>query len=462
MAGERGGGGLERTLTALALAAWFLAHTWRGLLCTLQADDVMNIYQAWILPAGRLALGNLTPFTTVYRPVGSVFYKLLFWWAGLHPLPYRLAIYALLLVNVALLYRFALLLTGSREAAAVAALLGGYHNHLMDLYQNGGTIYDILSYTFFLAAINCYVARQGRWPLRFIALAVLALNSKEMALTLPAVLWMYELVYRPPRAGKLVLWIVTLAAPAAALAKTAAGSPFYRNAAYQLHLNWAQWIETTRYWLDGLLLLPYRSLTATATVLVLLLPWAIAACVRDPERRKPFLLCAGLVWILPLPVNFIDQRGFFAMYLPLAAWSLIAAYGLVTARDWIAERLPAMRAHHTWARVALIVVAAVGLSAAQLQDAFPGFETIDPSQEAIRALAAGVAQNCPELPRDAYVEIHDDPFSKDGWDPVFVTRLWKRREDISVHRTPPASGNAPAARYDCTLAYRGGRFVAAR
>jgi hypothetical protein len=484
----------------LALAAWFLDHTWRGLLCGFQGDDMMNMYQAWILPVWRLAWGNLTPFSAVYRPVGSVFYRVMYAAAGFHPLPFRIVLYAVMLVNIGLLYRFARQVTDSSqigaEAAALAALIGSYHNHLIDMYQDGGVVYDILCYTFVVAAMSCYIAGRtsGRsapgavpqslrgWALvRFFTLALLALNSKEMALTLAPALWVYELVYygpstwRPPglwqwaQSQKSALWILTIATPFAAWAKTQAGSAFYGVGGYQVHLTWAQWIETTRDWIEGLLYLPYTSLSATGAVLILLLPWAMAAFVRDRERRKPFLLCAALVLILPLPVNFITKREFFVMYLPLAAWSICAACALTGVRGWLVRNLPRTLAPkkypegqppwNKWAPWALAALTVAALHAAQHHDRFRKFEWVDPSQEGIRTFAAGLAEICPSIPPDGKVEVLDDPFDKTGWDPSFITRLWTRRLDIEVHRWPPARSDDAADHYDCTLAYRGGRFV---
>jgi hypothetical protein len=466
---------------ALALAAWFLDHTWRGLLCSFQGDDTMNLYEAWVLPVRRLAVGNLTPFTAVYRPVGSVFYKLMFAAAGFHPLPFRVVLYALMLANIGLLYRFARQVTGSSEAAALAALIGSYHNHLIDMYQNGGVVYDILCYTFFVAAMSCYIAGRGTagplrgWPLaRFCTLAVLALNSKEMALTLAPALWVYEAVYRGPSTGrpagiwqwarsqKLALWILTVATPLVAWAKTGADSSFYGVGDYQVHLTWAQWMGTTRDWIESLLYLPYTSLSATGAVLFLLLPCAMAVFVRDRERRNPFLLCAALVVILPLPVNFIATRGFFVMYLPLVAWSICAACALTGARDWLARSLEHSGSQprwNQWAPVALAAVTVAALHAAQHHDRFHKFEWIDPSQPNTRAFAAGLAEFCPSIPPDGKVEVLDDPFDKTGWEPSFITRLWTRRLDVEIHRWPPARSDDAADHYDCTLAYRGGRFV---
>ena len=85
----------------------------------------------------------------------------------------------------------------------------------MDLYQNDGTVYDILCFTFFYSALATYVnvRRTGQaftmgQALRFLGLSVLALNSKEMAATLPVVLWAFELIYwRPPPGLPEVSWV---------------------------------------------------------------------------------------------------------------------------------------------------------------------------------------------------------------------------------------------------------------
>ena len=64
---------LKSAVLMLAIAAWFLGHTWKGLAVYFQEDDLMNMYQAWVLPLYKLVLANLTPFTSVYRPLGAGF-----------------------------------------------------------------------------------------------------------------------------------------------------------------------------------------------------------------------------------------------------------------------------------------------------------------------------------------------------------------------------------------------------
>jgi hypothetical protein len=196
---------LHPGLVRFAIAAWLLLHCWRGLLIYFSNDDIMNMYWAREISLGRLMLSVLVPFTTVYRPTGSLFYRCLYAVFGLHPLPFRIVFYELLLLSLMLLYKLVLALTGKRAAAALAAFVASFHGHYSDLYLNNGTIYDVLCACFYLGALYYYVSirSQDRY-LRPSELAVLyllataALNAKEMAATLPAVLLLFELT-RPWR-----------------------------------------------------------------------------------------------------------------------------------------------------------------------------------------------------------------------------------------------------------------------
>jgi hypothetical protein len=69
-------GRLKSAALAGFIAVWFLGQTWKAILAQFDDDDLMNTYQAWTLPLSRLLIGNLTPFTSVYRPLGSLLYRL--------------------------------------------------------------------------------------------------------------------------------------------------------------------------------------------------------------------------------------------------------------------------------------------------------------------------------------------------------------------------------------------------
>src|SRR6185436_6356459 len=96
-------------------------------------------------------------------------------------------------------------LSRSREAGAIACLLGAYHAHLNDLYYNSGTIYDLLCFTFFYLTLIYYfrIRDTGSYPglgqlVTLLALYMAALDSKEMAVTLPVMVAVYELLFHWP------------------------------------------------------------------------------------------------------------------------------------------------------------------------------------------------------------------------------------------------------------------------
>ena len=61
---------------------------------------MMNMYRGLEPALAQLAVGLLTPFTSIYRPVGSLFYRILYTAVGLHPLPFRICAYALMTLNI--------------------------------------------------------------------------------------------------------------------------------------------------------------------------------------------------------------------------------------------------------------------------------------------------------------------------------------------------------------------------
>src|SRR5204863_490713 len=182
---------------------WLLLFAHHGLRAQFSGDDLMNLHGYLSRPPASLIVDNLHYWSTSYRPLGGLFYVALYRWFGFDPLPFRAACFGLLALNLSLLWRFTLRLSGSREVAFLALLLAGYHAWLVDLYYSTGTVYDLLCYAFFLGAFNVYlgVRERGRdqsW--RDVAIVtvlyVCALNAKEMAVTFPVLLAIYEAIYR--------------------------------------------------------------------------------------------------------------------------------------------------------------------------------------------------------------------------------------------------------------------------
>jgi hypothetical protein len=123
------------------------------------------------------------------RPVGFMLYGALYPVARLHYTPWALAMLAIGLVNVALLWRLLATLGFDYIATALGCLVFVAARALFDGWWKPMFVYDVLSTTFALLMLLAYIHK--RWVLSFIALW-LAMRTKEIGLMLPAVLLCYE------------------------------------------------------------------------------------------------------------------------------------------------------------------------------------------------------------------------------------------------------------------------------
>ena len=503
-------GRVKAAMIAAFIGLWFFVHAWRGLFVGFQDDDMMNLYHAWMLPWYKLAAANLIPFTPVYRPLGSALYRILYLAAGLHPLPFRIVAYALMTLNIWLVFRLAKLLTGSTEIAVLAALIGSYHHRLMDIYLNNGTIYDVLCFTFYYLSLCFYVSARpkenpkgpGNLTWRqiagFCALYSLALNSKEMAVTLPVILLVYEWIWHGRSAGtyaktkdnairvhsrsfaaddrvpglvrRLLLqnwllaqktvWISAVITALAIFAKTSPSSSFAGNADYAVHFSLHQFLSNLRPNTAELLFLPPGQMNTIEVIAFFALIWAVAII----SRQKHLLFTAALFTIAPLPAEFIHYRGFFVMYLAYPGAAIYAASVLVGAREWLWKvvwKRPPL-APDAWEpeRVFLFLLTAWFLFSFQHDDPWRSFDRIDPSQPRIRALEQTLLRVRPSVPRNGVVFLRD-PFVPEDFDPLFIVRLHYRDPNIPVDRvkTMPAGSSPNVDRYSLVLDYCGDEFV---
>ena len=134
--------------------------------------------------------------------MGALFYRPIFALVGFWPFPYRVFCFVFLIANLGLLWLAIRSIAQSREIASLSTLIGAFHPQLVDLYWNNGAIYDILCFTFYFGALLYYLRARHAGPIlsvresaAFMLLYVGALDSKEMAVTLPVLLILYELIY---------------------------------------------------------------------------------------------------------------------------------------------------------------------------------------------------------------------------------------------------------------------------
>ncbi len=427
----------------LAIAGIFFGFAGDGLRAYFTPDEMMNFYGAWF-----------RPLLESRRPVGDLIFRGIFAVAGLNPLPFRLVCFALLAANLVLLYLLCRKLSGSSEVGALACLLGAYHAHLADLYYSSDTLYDLLYFFFYFSALLLYIAvRRRGWYRQILTLALylLALGSKEMAVTLPVFLALYDLIYDPPArnwkpalawAGREFkrLWLFAVPAVALILLKTVGPLKVIGNSDFLPHFSGEFLINNWRHYTYDLF---YGAMLFTPLRVVLL--WAVLLAIALLLRKRDLLFAAALILIGILPVALIAERGFYAIYLVLPGWYLFAAETLVATRDRL---LPAGIA----ARPAvLFVVVALCLVPLHWREKPRGKTWVAEAHESVRGTLEPLRSEA--VPHGGKVLVLNDHFPKDDHILTFMFRLTFRDEDIQVKRAQTPFVPPPGEAYDRVFTY---------
>ena len=135
--------------TAAVVLAYYLFFTWKSVGLYFDQDDMMNLYLAWAKPMSSLFRANILYWTDPLRPLGALFYRMMFELAGFDPVPFRLACLTLGVINLALCCWFAKLVSGSGRVIALTALLFAFHTRLMEVWFRTAVIYDLICFTCF-------------------------------------------------------------------------------------------------------------------------------------------------------------------------------------------------------------------------------------------------------------------------------------------------------------------------
>lgn len=409
---------------AVIIVGYLVAFAGDGLFSYFTPDDMMNLYGAWFRPLAEAD-----------RPLGALFYRWVFAVFGLHPMPYRIGCLLLLLINLGLLYVLCRKLSGSSEIGALACLLGAYHAHLADLYYSTGTVYDLLCGALYLSALIYYIDIRHPGELTWrqqgvlLAMYIAALGAKEMAVTLPAIVLVYELLYhRPFRALAALrrLAPVALVTVLFVLYKIAGTARMLDNPDYRPHFTWQAFTASWQHYCFDL----FYGVAAFGTGRVLLL-WALLIVIAALLRRRELIFAAAFLFVGILPVAFLTPRGFFAIYLTLPGWYLFGASALVATRHAIAAKL---HLREPVTRVALFAGVALVLLPLHLHQKPIGSRWVAPAHAAVRCVAERLKEIAGPLPRGAKVLFLADPYPKDEWLLTFIFRLYYRDEAIRVDR----------------------------
>jgi hypothetical protein len=449
-------------LLTVGAPALFLAFAGPTVYGYFTPDDGMNLDMNFKFTLPELALHSLTPWTTVYRPTGGLVYRLLYGAIGFHPIPWRAAFLALVLANSFLMWRFARDASGSREVATIAAFVSAYHARFFELYWNNGAVYDVLCGIFTLSALIAY--RRTRSLLSLTAcllLTLLAMQSKEIGLTLPALFLFYELLL-PMRleVGSRKLRLVALGASAAftilsALAKMSSASVFKGHPLYTPSFTLERILQSASKYLGGVLFqkgpMTWEGTLAFYAGLIVL-----AAVLRSRVAIFGVLFCIAAQG----PIDLIVARTPNQMFVPWMGLVLCFSALLARVRQMLARIWANSQHRATLLRVAFALLA-VGvwtrLNIGELRRLNQGNVL---QNEDLRRLVTEVQSEAPVLRKGGSLILVDDPFPKEEWAPLFILRLAYGDRTLDMPRTPPVA--AEWGQFDLIVDYCDQRYRVVR
>jgi hypothetical protein len=340
-------------ICVVVLVAYFLHFALPALRGGFREDEMMNLGICWKAGALKSIVANIVFWKLflipgdalydlplyLYRPGGALYYLPLYHFFALNPFPYHIAQISILAVSIPLAYYLSRCLTCSRLIAFLAVLALCYHPRLAGLVFVGAFIYDVLCGFFYFAALAYYIhIREKDVSLRplqllgFLVLYVGALNCKEMAVTLPVIVLIYEfLKSRGWSNWKAFLhWIRSCAsAPLAAglltvfyiYGKTHGSDSLASLGPYRPSYSWHTFVASNAKFVSELLFTGH-----SISPIILLLLWAVVFTYAFVRRDRTLQLMAFWIVIVPLPLAFIfPVRGEASLYLLLFGWSMIFA-----------------------------------------------------------------------------------------------------------------------------------------
>ena len=441
---------------AAAIAAYFCYFAVGALAVKFAPDDLMNLDYYWKLGPAKLLLTLVAPWKGGYRPMGGFYYLPLLRLFGLNPAPYHAVTLALLAANAYLVYRLARALRCSETASAVAAVLVCYHSGLNFLYYNTSFIYDVLCTFFYLAAF-VYYARQradggtlSRGQLAiFLALYWCALNSKEMAVTMPAVLLAYEWLYEKRPSIRAVVWTAALAAPIALRVVIGSGA-LVQIPDYQPEFSIARVAAFQRDAFSDFFLTWHFFTTGW-----MLAVWVVTTVLAWWPKRPALRFCWCWLVLTPIPIEFLSGRTNACLALPLCGLAVLAAGAFTELARAVSGPRKLVFAGIVAAGVCLWTVRNVELKqrliVPQMRDL--GRETW--------AAITGLEALHPQVRPHSTVIFLNDPF--EDFDMAFIADLCFRQPDvyIKLRRKTPV-GPEELAKADHLFGYEGGRLTQVR
>ena len=487
----------RRGLAYALPAAFSLFFVWcvlDGLDSWFSCDDLMNLHNSLargltdvargeVLFAQRpfmeLVRDNLLFWSHAQRPLGAMFYRLMYDLWGFNPFPYRLVILVLLTLNFWLMWAVVRRLSQSAETAIGVMFLIGVHAGFASIYYDTGMVYDALAFFFYYATFLWYllIRARGKTPGRLeaalaLGLFICALNAKEIAASLPFALLLFEWFWHRPRdwsvkeLGRWVAGPARFCALAAlvdllyVIGKVSGEGSIVNHPAYHPTLSSALLLKNLAHYLS-LMVHSEGAISPTAVVL----GWSAMAAVSFLTGER-YLKWAVLMSLLAyLPLAFILPRNAFAFYLPAVPWALWIAGFLVWVLRKASGLVPNRKAAwglHLCARCALAAMLVFWLAPFHARMLRDPLNFVHRSQNANRHYAEQIRKLLPALPRGAKLLVLNDPYPAGAFDGLFLLRLTLGDPGVRIVQTkfPWMKGHHPdPEHYDAVLDFRDGQFV---
>jgi hypothetical protein len=435
----------------ILVAIYFWKFTHVSLRTSFSDDDLMNLFFAWREPFLEIIKANFFIPTNVIRPFGALFYSTFYHLFGLDGLPFRVFCYAVLWCNVLLTYVFARRLTGSREIGLIAVLLHCYQANYFPMYYGSGYCFDVFAFFFYYAAFILALYQKG-----CVAIAILfacAVNSKEAAASLPAILLIYELLYNPPKS---IAWIwrearaVLITGCVGALflwARFTGPNNLLAHPAYAPAFTLERYLLSTANYLNELT--SHENLWTPQRAAILLAAMALIAIA---ARSRHLCFSWLLIVIGATPIAFVQPRGVAAYYIPLVGYAIFFAVILVRAREFLVRSRAPIPNLASQAILFILIFTINWKYQQKNQRRFPDYWT---NLELINGTIAEFCTHDEWFPKGSVVLIASDPFPENEWASTFIALLSSNDHSLVVHRQ---GKSAPAQTYNKVITYKDRKY----
>ena len=342
----------------------------------------------------------------------------------------------------------------------LTVLLYSVQGNFFPLYYSTGNGYDILASAFYYGAFALAVRPEGQyagWP-RCILAAVfygLAVNAKESAASLPAVLLAYQMLYSRPktlswiwRDGRAVLTTGSIAV-VFLWARFSGPNNLLSHPAYAPSFTVIRYLQSTVEYLNETTA-PEVMWNPQNSAVLLAGMGLIAVVMRDRSLTMAWLL----VILGAAPIAFVIPRGVAAYCIPLVGYAMYLAVLLVRARNLLSQSL---------ASKALLFAIVYALlwkwQVAHQRDLTVVRQEMAVIRDAIQQISARQDWFAP----NANILIVSDSFTAETpWTSTFISLLAAHDKSVRVQTVRGMSSKPSPAeleKYTTIIAFENGRYA---